>query len=188
MSNNPVYWARSYFNGRSVFCNAILESEKGFIVAGNAGDPGPLAMSSAFLVMRIKSDGTIDWQKTYHNPNFRQATCIQQVGDYYFMAGYTLWEGNHAALVMKLENNGDIEWTRIYWKEQYHIIPSFMADTGDNGVVIAGRIESLQNKNQDFLVMKLDSGGKIVWETSCGLKISMKPQYQLSGLKIKGTL
>ena len=153
-----TYWARSYYTEGSIWCDAVLKTkEGGFIVAGNAGEAR--GMSCVFLIMKLKADGTVQWQNTYHHSPYRQATCVQEVKGEYFVAGYTLVNGNRAALVMKLDDQGLILWERIYVSSQYHIIPGSMLDTRDGGVAIAGRIEEIKTNNQDFWVMKLQKVG-----------------------------
>lgn len=147
-------WARSYPTEQNTWCSAVLKTDDGFIVAGNAGEAG--GMSCVFLIMKLDEDGTIKWVNKYHHSPYRQATCIQEVKGEYFVAGYTFEKGNRAALVMKLDDYGVILWEKIYVSSQYHIIPVSMLDTGDGGVAIAGCIEEDQNPdNQHLLVMKL---------------------------------
>ena len=153
-------WARSYhYTEQNTWCSTVLKTDDGFIVAGNAGKAGGL--SCVFLIMKLDEDGTIKWVNKYHHSLYRQATCIQEVNGEYFVSGYTFEKGNHAALVMKLDDHGVILWEKIYVSSQFHIIPGSILNTGDGGVVIAGRIEEVQKPdNQHLCVIKLKKQGQ----------------------------
>ena len=159
------YWAQSYHAEGSIWCTAVQKTTSGFILVGNAGDPGAMGASCVFLIMKLDANGKPKWRKTFHHiPYFRQATCIQEVNGNYFVAGYTIEQGNYATLVIKLNAKGIASWTKIFASSEYHTIPSSMLDTHDGGVAIAGRIEEVQTSNQDFWVLKLNANGDYEWQ------------------------
>ena len=143
-------WARTYFCDRSITAHSISKREDGYFVLANLGDPGTLGLSPIFLFMKLLSDGKPEFAKSYHhNYAFRQATSMARIGDDYILAGFTLYEQNHAALLMRVDSHGAVVWTKIYKHTDYQIIPSAVLVTNDEDIVVTGRIEEKKTRRQD---------------------------------------
>lgn len=158
-----MYWMRSFYpeEGVSIWCSAVRRTEEdgGYLLAGSSS----AHFMTEFLIIKLEQDGSINWYKTcYHIPYSGQVTCLEVVGGYCYVGGYTFDAGRMTAVVMKMEaSSGQIEWTRLYGGSQYHTIPSALQALGETHVALVGRIETLSPPNQDFWYMALDPDGNI---------------------------
>jgi hypothetical protein len=107
--------------------------------------------------------------KKYGGSHEDRAYSIQQTSDGGFVvAGYTtsFSAGISDFWVIRLDSNGDVIWQKayggIYWDEAYSI-----QQTSDGGFIVAGSTESL-DRDHNFLVIRLDSNGDIIWQRRYG--------------------
>ena len=110
------------------------------------------------------------WSKTYGGSDFDLATSIQQTTDGgYIVAGNTRSFG--AALmdiwVLKLDNSGNITWQKIYSENRGNNVSSIQQTT-DGGYIVGGKIYSYGVDSFDSWVLKLDSGGNVLWQRTYG--------------------
>ena len=105
-----VGWAATYGGSKSDYASAIQQTDDGgYIVAGGA------AFSSEgrddAWVLKLRYDGTVEWQKTCGGTGSDDVISIQQTDDGYIVAGLTKSFGDekNAALVLKLGTDGTME-------------------------------------------------------------------------------
>ncbi len=161
------HWAQSYHYNDNTWSTTVLSTGNEFFVAGNIGEAG--GMSSKFLLLKLDPNGKVQWNKTYSHNAYRQAGDMQKVVDkngktFYFVTGYTFEKGVRSTFVMKLDETGGVNKERVYYDSTYHNQPSALSGTHDGGIIIAGQVENLQTKNQDFWVMKLNADLGIEWQ------------------------
>jgi uncharacterized delta-60 repeat protein len=160
-SNGDIEWQKSYDGGyRFDKAYSIQQtSDGGYIVAGRIGEN---IYVLDIWILKLASDGTIEWQKTYGGSQPEEAFSIQQTNDGgYLVAGYTesFGAGSQDLWILKLNSAGDIEWQKTYGgSERAYSIQQ----TSDGGYVVAGF------GSGDFLVLKLSSDGTIEWQKTYG--------------------
>ena len=141
-------------------------SDGGYIVAGRTASFG--AGHYDIWVLKLSSNGAIEWQRTYGGRSSDVAYSIQQTSDGgYIVAGYTdsFYAGGEAIWVLKLSSDGDIEWQRTYGDGSFDIAYSIQ-QTSDGGYIVAGRTTSFGAGSYDIWVLKLSSNGDI--DSFCG--------------------
>jgi len=102
-------------------------SDSGYIVAGltlsNDGDVNGNHGSYDYWIIKLNSNGVIQWQKTLGGTDSEKATSIKQTSDGgYIIAGFTLsnngdvsgnhGNGNYDYWIVKLYSNGSIQWQK----------------------------------------------------------------------------
>ena len=128
--------------------------------------------STAVWVLKLRQDGTIQWQKTYGGRLDDQAVSIQQTTDGgYVVAGETqsYGAGDWDVWLLKLDSSGAIQWQKTYggrWLEATSSDP--IQQTADGGYVVSGRTESFGAGGSDLWVLKLDGQGAIQWQKTYG--------------------
>jgi len=155
-SDGTIEWQKTYGGSESEIAHSIQQTgDGGYIVAGETSSFG--AGSGDILVLKLASDGTIEWQKTYGGNESEIARSIQQTSDGgYIVAG----SGFYDFLVLKLSSDGTIEWQKTYgrgYSDEAHSIQQ----TNDGGYIVAGVISSYGAGRRDFLILKLSSNGDI---------------------------
>jgi hypothetical protein len=94
---------------------------------------------------------------------------IQSSDGGYVVAGWTqsFGAGGRDIYVVKLDSSGNIIWTKTIGgssdDEAFSIIQS-----SDGGYVVAGWTQSLGAGNRDIYLVKLDSGGNVMWTKTIG--------------------
>jgi len=140
----------------------------GYLVAGWTRSSG--AGDADFLVLKLRSDGTVEWQKTYGGDSWDEARSIRQTSEGgYIVAGWTMSFG--AGLgdlwVLKLGADGAIEWQNTYGGGGEDLALSIQ-QTGDKGYIVTGVTSSFGAGSSDVWVLKLRPDGKMEWQKTYG--------------------
>ena len=135
-------WAKSYDGPSYDWALSIQQTEDGgYIVAGESNSFGTGAEDWNGWVLKLKSNGDVEWQKTYGGAGDERRRSIQQTEDGgYIVAGksnsFKVGVYNDAWL-LKLNGNGDIEWQKTYGGSFGDSAESIQ-QTADGGYIVAG--------------------------------------------------
>ncbi len=182
-----VSWKKTYGGSNHDIAFSIQEaSDGGYIVAGytksNNGDVSGNHGDYDAWVLKLDSDGDIQWQKALGGSGWEEAWSVQQTTDGGFIiagrSGSTDGDvtGFHGYLdywVVKLNSLGELEWQKSLGGTGLDIGYT-ISQTDDGGYIVDGRAESTdgdltgQHGSADFWVVKLNFEGKIEWEKSLG--------------------
>ena len=109
-SYGTVAWQKTYGGTSYDYASSIQQtSDEGYIVVGNTYSFG--TGSGDFWILKLNSDGTVAWQKTYGGTSYDFANSIHQTSDGgYIVAGYTYSFGAGFCdfWVLKLLSDGTI--------------------------------------------------------------------------------
>jgi hypothetical protein len=160
--SGEIHWQKTYAGGKGDYARSIQQTnDGGYIVAGNTSSFG--AVSGDEWIMKLDSEGGVEWQKSIGGKGQDFARSIQQTTDGgYIVAGttYSFGLGDGDIWVLKLDASGDIEWQKTYGgfgkEEAYAIVQSY-----DRGYAVAGFTESYGAGERDFLVLKLLANGDV---------------------------
>lgn len=165
-------WSRTYSGpGNSRVYSVINTSDGGFLMAGALNLNSSGAINDDVWLIKLKSDETIDWQKTYGGSTKDVANMVQQTTDGgYIVAGesasFNSGSANSDVWVLKLNSLGE-----IVWEKRYGFGPAERAEaivqTDDNadgvrddGFILVGFSASLNG----LWVIKLNSVGDVSWQ------------------------
>ncbi len=118
------------------------------------------ASAGKFLLLKISSDGSLEWAKGFGGVSVG-ADAIPTPDGGFLVAGGTksFGAGGSDAVVLKFSAEGSLEWVRTYGTEgdeaAHHIAP-----TSDGGYAVFGETSG------DFLVFKLSADGSVEWAKS----------------------
>ena len=168
-ASGNVTWQKTYggtLNESLYQCSIQQTREGGYIVTGY-NDSFDARMSD-FWILKLDSSGTVTWQKEYSGTGNDRANSMQQTTDGgYIVAGFAYNAGNADMWILKLDNNGIISWENRYGgsgeDEAYAIL-----QTTDGGYIVAGYTDSFGAGEADMWILKLDSGGNVVWQKTYG--------------------
>jgi len=172
-SPDTTYWARTYGGSDHDRFGAGMTipqtSDGGYIMVGGTLSYGA-GGGAEVLVLKLTSDGSIEWQKTYGGSEHDSADTIQQVADrgYIVKAGTdSFGEGDGDVWLLKLNRSGGIVWQKSYGGSQSDVAAGIQ-QTKDGGYIIAGTTESYGAGGSDGWVFKLDPNGDIEWQKAYG--------------------
>jgi len=174
--DGSLEWQRSYGreNQEAYYpCSVAETSDGGCILATdsvNADSSNTLDID--ILVLKLSSDGSILWQKTYGRNASRVYVRgeIQQTSDggYVLIGSILPLETNISSiLVLKLDSNGNILWDKIFRISGFQWGDS-VQQTSDGGYIVGGGARGYPGDGSSEkvypLILKLDSYGNIEWQ------------------------
>jgi uncharacterized protein YjdB/predicted secreted protein len=173
-SQENVQWQRTF--GSSLFdwsYHVGQTSDGGYIISGatsfGLGFLGG-GWGYDFWVLKIDSQGNIQWQKTYGGWSLEAPETIQQTSD----GGYILVGGTQSfgfgpqdMLIIKLDSQGNIQWAKTYGGIGDEI-GFYIRQTKDGGYIVSGSTSSFGTGGIDLLVLKLDTQGNVQWAKTYG--------------------
>ncbi len=130
-------------------------ADGGYIVAGYTYSFG--SGIEDLYVLKLDSEGNLEWQKTFGGNNEEKAYSVQQTKDGgYIVAGYTksFGSGESDIYILKLSSYGEIEWQRTFGGNNEDKAYSIQ-QTKDGGYIVAG------DSGGDVYILKLNSDGEI---------------------------
>lgn len=164
-STGGIQWEKTYggtdTDEYSAF-GAQETSDDGFIAAGTSYDRKD--DSSGMVVLKLDSNGQIQWQKSYGTSASEWAASIQQTADGgYMLAGQTGPLGTGAYWLLKLDSLGDIDWQKAYQGTYFQRL-SWVIQTSDGGFTVSGSDPTTYNHGGAW-ILKVDDEGEI--DPSC---------------------
>lgn len=136
-----------------------------------------------YWIVKLDSEGEIEWQKSFGGTNYDTATSIKQLSDNsgYIVCGYTASNDgevtyNHGLddyWVLKLDNSGNIIWQKTYGGSNHDRALDIIT-LPDGNFIISGFTSSVNfdvtnnHGNFDFWILKINSDGAIIWQKTFG--------------------
>lgn len=167
-ASGNIEWKKTHLGyfGPNCIYSVQQTNDGGFISAGSATnqEPGPSShQHKDILVLKLDSDGLLEWKRTFGGSDDDYAYSIQQTEDGGFIlmgttVSYSLGEGD--ILIMKLSSSGEIEWQKTYGTYSIEKAHSLL-QTNDGGYLASGYISSFGAGEKDFLLLKLLPDGMI---------------------------
>ncbi len=177
-----IIWQKALGGSSFDEANSIQQTaDGGYIVAGYTwSDDGDVSENNGrydFWIVKLDSNGNIEWQKALGGSSFDVANSVQQTADGgYIVAGYTAsnngdvngseYHGGTDFWVVKLDSDGNIKWQKVLGGSNDDEANS-VQQTTDGGYIVAGYTES-DDGDYDFWVVTLDNSGNIAWQKALG--------------------
>jgi len=192
-STGNILWQRDYGGQHNDYlASVILTSDGGYLAIGgsesgvtgsrtcaNYGTVGNLNTGRDFWVLKLDATGLIQWQQCYGTSgNDGGLTVMQRPDNGFLMGGITLQPGgalNNGGLI-RTDLNGNRIWNTTYGGNQHDAITCIAELPGTN-FVVTGHADSPPNSGnktapswggRDTWVLKTDSLGNIIWQTTLG--------------------
>jgi hypothetical protein len=191
-TTGDIQWQKSLGGSgydRTDYDQSICQTaDGGYIVAGysnsNDGDVSGNHGGYDYWIVKLNSNGHVQWQKCLGGSNDDLATSIKQTADGgYIVAGYSNSNhgdvsgnhgGNNDCWVVKLDASGNIQWQKCLGGT-YDEVASSVQQTADGGYIVGGHSNSNDgdvNGNHgsfnDAWLVKLNVSGNIQWQKCLG--------------------
>ncbi len=146
----------------------VQTTDGGYAITGGTYSFG--AGNYDFYVVKLDSNGNLQWNKTIGGPASDYAYSIIQTTDGgYALAGYTSSFGVAGSdmLIVKLDSGGNLKWAKTVGGP-YYDGATCIIQTTDGGYAVAGYYYYLGSEYYDFYIVKLDIGGGLQWTRTVG--------------------
>jgi uncharacterized delta-60 repeat protein len=168
-ATGTIEWQKTYGGSQEDYAMSIEQtSDGGFIALGVTSSFGA-GLEDAWI-LKLRSDGSVEWQQTYGGSDSDYAWFIQQTSDGgYIIAGetYSFGDGTDDGWILKLSSSGNIEWQQIYGGSDQDWF-STVQQTSDGGYAVCGSSYSFGAGSSDGWILKLASNGNIEWQQTYG--------------------
>jgi hypothetical protein len=167
--NGSKVWDQTFGGGGVDVGESVQETEDGgLVVAGYTTSFG--AGGNDAWLLKTGSDGNEEWDETFGGPEDDAAWSVVEAGDGgYILLGYTdsYGIGKFDVWLLKTDAEGVEEWNRTFGG------PSddegmAVAETSDDGFIIAGRTDSYGVGGFDAWLIKADAEGNEIWKRTFG--------------------
>jgi len=190
-SDCDIEWAKMFIGEEKTdWAYSIQQTrDMGYIISGATFSFG--AIADDVLLIKIDSQGNIEWAKKYASVRADASwLCLQTKDDGYILTG-DVYRGSTGIvsdiLVMKLDNKGSVEWAKAIGSEVERSAASSICETVDGGYIVGG---FLGGKGDAAIAIKLDAKGKIEWlkaldginsDGGCSIQQTKDKGYIMSG-------
>jgi len=168
-SDGSLAWQKTFGGSNFDYAYSIQQmTDGGYIVAGYTDSFG--ADFDNVYVLKLNSDGSLAWQKTFGGSSFDYAYSIQQTTDGgYIVAGITLsfGAGYYDVYVLKLNPDGSLAWQKTFGGSSFDYAYSIQQTT-DGGYIVAGWTESFGSAGCNAYILKLNPDGDLAWQKTFG--------------------
>jgi len=169
-------WARKFGgDGKDIGMGVTIAANGDIIVVGYTSSFG--AGESDVLLLRLDSDGKLEWAKTYGGESNETASKVEIANDGKIVVvgstrSYGADPGKSSDLwVLKLTGKGEVVWAKTYGRNSWDI--GYDVKTDSHGYIYIGGSywmgEPVENEFRAYYrkgnawLLKLDSSGNIVW-------------------------
>ncbi len=160
-----LMWVDTIDFGNEDYFYGIAADKEGFIyIAGRVNDGG----TANFTLIKMDSLGNQVWIRSIDNGSGDAAYDVT-VDDYnnVYATGYTYIENVEDYLTVKFTSSGDVVWMDTFNITQYDMATGISVDSSGN-VYVTGYCYMSYGPNYDYVTVKYDSLGNVVWVDTFG--------------------
>jgi hypothetical protein len=165
-------WTRTFGGEYNDYGYSVQQTiDGGYIIAGEIEIERLGEVSPDLWLIKIDSNGTKLWDKTFGGKNLESGRSVQQTADGgYIITGFKLnyTESNCDAWLIKTDGNGDMIWDKTFWTTDWSFGFS-VQQTTDGGYIIVGQTSyNYDTGAGDVRLIKTDDNGNKVWDKTFG--------------------
>lgn len=165
-NDGNAVWNKTFFEGSGIEIRFEINLTAGFLLVGNEFLP---AGGFNGFVAEINNQGTLIWNNTIGGESMIKLFSAIATQDGFVLLGatYSNETENSDACAIKVDLNGNIIWNKTYGDAQDTVARSgVLAPDGD--YIVSGYTNLRGLNNYDFLLLKIDTTGNLVWNKTYG--------------------
>jgi hypothetical protein len=148
---SSMMWNQTYGTEDNEVARWVIETtDNGYALGGYTRDVNEGEEEKDFLLIKVDSNGIMEWNKTIELKKYDSVGSIIETSD----RGYALAGGLNDCWLIKTDSNGIIQWNKTYGSGK----ADFLIETADSGYAFCG-------SNQ---LVKTDSEGNMEWTRKYG--------------------
>jgi hypothetical protein len=148
-----IQWQKAYGGATHDEIKSLRKTGDGGYLA--AGTTTSFGSDISGWIMKLDGAGNILWQKIYGSGSWLMDITVTSDGGA-FAGGYTrsgLW-------LLRINASGDVQWQKTFSGG----LARAVATTVDGGFVVAGAYYAYGSTSYDYLVMRVDVAGNLLWQ------------------------
>jgi len=186
-ANGNLEW-RSYYGGtNNDRAHAVIEADDGSFVMAGFSESDDYDISNTrgsydFWVIKLTATGELLWERSFGGTGIEIAYDITKTDDGgYVVTGNTfstdidisMNHGESDVWLIKIDDNGKLLWEKTFGGSQFDAAQGVIT-TYDGGFIITGNSKSIDgdvsenNGENDIWLIKTDSDGNLLWQSSYG--------------------
>jgi len=175
-SMGTIEWEKTYGGTEQDDAFVVVKTDDGgYVVAGESYSFRTGSTGRDIWILKLFSDGTIDWEKNYGGTGTEHVKSVittldaEENPDGYLVVGttYSFSDGGSDLWLLKLGADGTITWERAYGGSNNEFGRAAQ-QSSDRGYIVVGDTQSFGVANRDVWVLKLNSVGEIDWQKTFG--------------------
>ncbi len=186
-NNADVEWEKTYGGSNNDEAKSIQQTtDGGYIVVGHTqsinGDISNNHGSTDVWLLKLNSNGSVNWQKTYGGSDYEYTNCIKQTNDGGFIISAQTAsndgdvsnnKSSNCYWLIKSDINGNLKWSKTFCGISLERTNN-VQQTTDGGYLIVGGSQTINSynagtrKNVDYWVIKLQANGNLNWQKTYG--------------------
>jgi hypothetical protein len=162
-----VVWNRTFSEGFGSEFRYVTGLDDGFLLVGN------IFLSSggtSGYAIKIDNDGNPLWDVTLEaGSGVNKLFSATKAQDGFMLVGLTesADSGSSQVCLVKISFDGKVIWNKVYG-DSVDFAGRGVALTQDGCYLVAGYTNSIGNGDYDFLALKIDASGKLLWNRTYG--------------------
>ena len=165
-SNGNAIWNETFLEGSGTEIRYAINLNDSFLLVGNE------FLSTGVIngfVAKIDNQGILLWERLVGGGEVGKLFSAIANPDGFVLLGSSSYDtyGDSHAWIVKIDLQGNIIWNKIYGNAT-----DTVARTGvlasDGAYMVAGFTDPRGESNYDFLLLKIDSGGNLMWNKTYG--------------------
>lgn len=185
--NGDLLWKKNYGgSGNDYIWDIHSTNDGGYIFAGNSdsidGDISENNGASDFWIVKLDTDGNIEWEKTYGGSNFDDLSKITETesGDFVLIGSsfsndgiFSNNHGNSDIAIVKIDNSGNFLWSQLIGGSGHDFGIDVLINSMDQ-IIISGFGNSQDGyfsdslPGTDVLLAAFSPNGLIIWHMIIG--------------------
>ena len=185
--NADIEWEKTYGGSNNDEAKNIQQTtDGGYIVVGHTksvnGDISNNHGSTDIWLLKLNSNGSLNWQKTYGGSDYEYTNCIKQTNDGGFIVSAQAAsndgdvsnnKSHNGYWLIKLDINGNLKWSKTFEGINLERTNN-VQQTTDGGYLIVGGSQTINSYNAgtrsniDYWVVKLQANGNLNWQKTYG--------------------
>jgi hypothetical protein len=166
-SSGNIIWNKTFSgNAHERAYGLALTAEGGFIMTGYT--KGFTAIGDDVILIKTDSSGSVVWSKKFGGALDDIGNSVQQTPDGgYVIAGSVGVSGGEDALLMRTDGSGNLLWSKKYHHLAHNNFSKVLILPGGE-YVLAGSSTNTGSAGSDFLLVKTDTMGNVLWSNTYG--------------------
>lgn len=163
-----VSWVKSFGGSRDDFARSVIQtSDGGFVAIGSTNSQG---QGEDIFALKTDQNGNLIWSQALGGASEERGFTVIETADQGLLIGgstTSVGAGRRDAILYKLDSTGALQWSTVIGGDDNDNAFNIL-ELADGSFLFTGTQFSFGAGSHDLWVVKLDSGGQVLWAKTYG--------------------